>query len=232
MRQASSFFKVDQLELSLAEERRVNEEELALLEERMTEDNQRLRDANNTLKYQLQALLQFDQDSTSTDPPTPSVITYDAVTARGTPALIGFADFGRDYSKEMRRQAYLSVMEQFFGDDVNHFLGFSDQEWSKDAYSKGCFAVLAPGKMPANFTQMVRAPTNERVIWAGTETATVWMGYMNGAVQAGRRAAGDVLDIYKIEHNLHVPLNHSAALQLSKTLFAILTVLSLALLLI
>lgn len=58
------------------------------------------------------------------------------------------------------------------------------------------------------------------------------MGYMNGAVQAGRRAAGDILDQYKIPHRLHEPLNHCAALQLSKTLFAIVTVISLALLLI
>ena len=32
-----------------------------------------------------------------------------------------------------------------------------------------------------------------RVHWAGTETATEWRGYMNGAVQAGQRAASEVL---------------------------------------
>ena len=32
-----------------------------------------------------------------------------------------------------------------------------------------------------------------RVHWAGTETATEWRGYMNGAVQAGQRAACEVL---------------------------------------
>ena len=29
--------------------------------------------------------------------------------------------------------------------------------------------------------------------WAGTETATVWNGYMDGAVQSGQRAAAEVL---------------------------------------
>jgi monoamine oxidase len=29
--------------------------------------------------------------------------------------------------------------------------------------------------------------------WAGTETATEWSGYMDGAVQSGKRAAGEVL---------------------------------------
>ena len=32
-----------------------------------------------------------------------------------------------------------------------------------------------------------------RIHWAGTETATVWTGYMDGAVQSGKRAAAEVL---------------------------------------
>ena len=30
--------------------------------------------------------------------------------------------------------------------------------------------------------------------WAGTESARVWKGYMDGAVQSGLRAADEVLD--------------------------------------
>ena len=32
-----------------------------------------------------------------------------------------------------------------------------------------------------------------RIHWAGTETATVWSGFMNGAIQSGTRAANEVL---------------------------------------
>lgn len=32
-----------------------------------------------------------------------------------------------------------------------------------------------------------------RVFFAGTETATIWSGYMNGAVEAGERAAREIL---------------------------------------
>jgi monoamine oxidase len=31
------------------------------------------------------------------------------------------------------------------------------------------------------------------VYWAGTETATEWSGYMDGAVQSGERAAKEAL---------------------------------------
>merc|ERR1719239_1551427 len=35
--------------------------------------------------------------------------------------------------------------------------------------------------------------THDRVHFAGTESATVWCGFMNGAVQSGLRAATEVL---------------------------------------
>src|SRR5204862_228195 len=39
----------------------------------------------------------------------------------------------------------------------------------------------------------IRKPVH-RVHWAGTETSTYWMGYMDGAVRSGERAATEVLD--------------------------------------
>lgn len=42
------------------------------------------------------------------------------------------------------------------------------------------------------FWGAIRAPLG-RVHWAGTETATRWTGYMAGAVEAGERAADEVL---------------------------------------
>jgi monoamine oxidase len=50
---------------------------------------------------------------------------------------------------------------------------------------------MPPGVM-IEYGQALRAPVG-RIHWAGTETATVWTGYMDGAVQAGKRAAGEAL---------------------------------------
>ena len=49
-----------------------------------------------------------------------------------------------------------------------------------------------PGTWTA-YGRALREPVG-RVHWAGTETATRWMGYFDGAIQAGHRAAGEVLD--------------------------------------
>ena len=42
------------------------------------------------------------------------------------------------------------------------------------------------------FGSAIREPFG-RVHWAGTETATYWTGYMDGAVRSGKRSAGEVL---------------------------------------
>ncbi|KAF7250938.1 Amine oxidase [flavin-containing] [Varanus komodoensis] len=41
-------------------------------------------------------------------------------------------------------------------------------------------------------TMIIREPVG-RIFFAGTETATEWSGYMEGAVQAGERAAREIL---------------------------------------
>ena len=42
----------------------------------------------------------------------------------------------------------------------------------------------------------IRQP-HGRIHWAGTETASKWMGYVDGAIRSGERAAEEVLVKYK-----------------------------------
>jgi monoamine oxidase len=52
--------------------------------------------------------------------------------------------------------------------------------------------VLGPGTLTA-YGPALREHVG-RIHWAGTETATYWNGYMDGAVSAGERAAREVLE--------------------------------------
>jgi monoamine oxidase len=52
-------------------------------------------------------------------------------------------------------------------------------------------SVLSPGTL-LDFGEAIRRPEG-RIHWAGTETATYWNGYMDGAVRAGERAAAEAL---------------------------------------
>ena len=70
--------------------------------------------------------------------------------------------------------------------------GYADKDWTAEPYSRGCYAgVPTPGTWTA-YGRALREPIG-RIHWAGTETATRWMGYFDGAIQAGKRAAGEVL---------------------------------------
>jgi monoamine oxidase len=69
---------------------------------------------------------------------------------------------------------------------------YVEKDWSAEPYSRGCYAgVLGPGAW-TGYGRLLREPVG-RIHWAGTETATRWMGYMDGAIQSGRRAAAEAL---------------------------------------
>ena len=46
--------------------------------------------------------------------------------------------------------------------------------------------------MLLDYGEAIRAPIG-RIHWAGTETATYWNGYMDGAVRSGERVAKEIL---------------------------------------
>ena len=60
---------------------------------------------------------------------------------------------------------------------------------------------MCPPGFLTNFGKVLRQPIG-RMFFAGTETATQWSGYMDGAIQAGERAAREVLnDLGRIGKN-------------------------------
>ena len=66
-------------------------------------------------------------------------------------------------------------------------------QWAAEEWSGGGPDLeLRPGRLDRDAAPALRRPEG-RLHWAGTETATVWSGYMEGALQAGERAAGEVL---------------------------------------
>ncbi|KAH9378500.1 hypothetical protein HPB48_022206 [Haemaphysalis longicornis] len=65
------------------------------------------------------------------------------------------------------------------------------KNWLEEQYSGGCYVSTFPTGVISKYGRTIREPFG-RVYFAGTETATSWPGYMNGAVQAGERAAREV----------------------------------------
>ncbi|HEV7535937.1 MAG TPA: FAD-dependent oxidoreductase [Acidimicrobiia bacterium] len=128
----------------------------------------------------------------------PVTVMFDASPAGGTPGvLLGFIDGDdaralSDQSDAARATAALKSYATYFGAQAANPRTYFDQVWDKEIYTGGCPVGLMPPGVMIEYGPALRAPVG-RVHWAGTETATVWTGYMDGAVQAGQRAAGEAL---------------------------------------
>ncbi|NED50353.1 amine oxidase, partial [Micromonospora aurantiaca] len=93
---------------------------------------------------------------------------------------------------DARRDALREALAAIFGPAAARPDDLVEYDWSADEWTRGCFCgVLPPGAWCA-YGPELRTPVG-RVHWAGTETATRWSGYLEGAVTAGERAAAEAL---------------------------------------
>jgi monoamine oxidase len=66
----------------------------------------------------------------------------------------------------------------------------SVHRWELDSWSRGAFAVFHPGQMTAMMPDIARP--EDRLHFAGEHTSH-WMGWMEGALESGERAAREIL---------------------------------------
>jgi monoamine oxidase len=124
---------------------------------------------------------------------------FDNTPPEGTPGvLMGFhgGHSWRQYANNPvgRRAGALADFAQAFGERCLNPIDYFEQDWTSEQYSRGCpVSVVAPGVV-TEFLPNLTVPFL-RTHWAGTETATYWNGYMDGAISSGQRAAGEVLEL-------------------------------------
>lgn len=93
--------------------------------------------------------------------------------------------------QEARRAEAIRTAVACFGEEASRPIEFIDKSWTEEEFSRGCYAgTMTPGTW-TTFGHALRPPVG-RIHWAGTETATFWNGYVEGAIQAGERAAHEV----------------------------------------
>ena len=93
---------------------------------------------------------------------------------------------------EERRRAVLECFARFFGPEALGPRGYAECDWGAEPHARGGYAGLPVPGFLLDHGPALREPVG-RVHWAGTETATRWNGYMDGAIESGRRAARAVL---------------------------------------
>ncbi|QEC49994.1 FAD-dependent oxidoreductase [Baekduia soli] len=94
-----------------------------------------------------------------------------------------------------RRAAVLDDFVRFTGDERARTPDeFIEKDWTTETWTRGCPVGHFGGGADAVLARhgaWLRKPVG-RVHFAGTETADHWLGYMDGAVRAGERAATEV----------------------------------------
>jgi monoamine oxidase len=84
----------------------------------------------------------------------------------------------------------LDTLVRCYGEQAESPLGINVTNWYQEPFISGCHGFAPPGVL-GDCGEALRDPIGP-IHWAGTDTADVWINHMDGAVQAGERAAEEV----------------------------------------
>ncbi len=98
---------------------------------------------------------------------------------------------------EQRRAEVIRCLTGAFGLEANTPLEYVEKNWTEERYSLGCYTgTLGPGAL-TQFGPTLREPVG-RLFFAGTESSSIWAGYIEGALRSGARAAAEVRRYLKV----------------------------------
>jgi monoamine oxidase len=129
---------------------------------------------------------------------SPIEMTLDASPSSGTPGVLAAFGFGPHartlgaLDAEERRRVVLATLVDRFGPRAGQPVHYEELDWAEERWSRGCYMAHMPPGVLTRFGRALRAPVG-RIHWAGTETATVSHGTIDGAIRSGERAAAEVL---------------------------------------
>jgi monoamine oxidase len=128
----------------------------------------------------------------------PVKLTFDNSPPDGSPGvLLGFLEGGRARElgrlpADQRRAAVIDCFGRLFGPRGRSPQGYVERLWAEEEWTRGCYGCHMPTGAWTAYGPALRAPIGP-IHWAGAEVATVWSGYMDGAVRSGESAAAEAL---------------------------------------
>jgi monoamine oxidase len=138
-----------------------------------------------------------------TDKDVPQLVYDNSPKDGSSGILLGFTEgvAAREWmmaTPDERQAAGVETLVQAFGDHARDLREYVEFSWVAEEFSRGCYAGTMPPGAWSSFGKALKQPVG-RIHWAGTETATNWNGYVEGAMQSGERAAAEALDALGLE---------------------------------
>jgi monoamine oxidase len=141
----------------------------------------------------------------------PVKVMFDNSPPDGSPGvLLGFLEgeharrLGRLPAEE-RRRVVVDGLARIFGPRAAQPERFIERSWAEEEWTRGCYGCYMPTGAWTSYGDALRAPIGP-LHWAGAETATVWSGYMDGAVRSGERTAAEVVAALGGARDRDIPL--------------------------
>lgn len=138
----------------------------------------------------------FSGEAASGDGPVS--VTFDQCSEDGKTAcmlaFIGgkFARTWHRYAPDERKQIVIERLAKYFGPEARKPIAYAELDWCGEQFIGGAPIAIFPTGTLSIHGASLREPIG-RIHWAGTETARQCMGFIEGAVESGQRAADEVL---------------------------------------
>lgn len=111
-------------------------------------------------------------------------------------ALMGFVNEAlRDVSAKERKERILSYLEKYLGKESLSYKEYFEKDWSEDRFTSS--EQLKSVYMSPNYGNPVYQVSymNGKLLFSGTETASQYGGYLEGAVRSGEKAANMLVQL-------------------------------------
>jgi monoamine oxidase len=120
---------------------------------------------------------------------------------RGTPGIITMLAGGAasDATNELVGREGVGALARsldWLGSSNAELIGAHHISWDADPCARGGYAFFDPSFPPA-LRSWLAQPCG-RIFFAGEHTSQAWQGYMNGAVESGRRAAAEIMATHRL----------------------------------
>lgn len=128
----------------------------------------------------------------------PAVMVHDVSPATNTEGALACLIAGNAAShwgaqpRGERLRALVQQLSGWLGNEAGAYRGMIERDWNGERWNRGSIGFMPPGT--SSFVHSINMSVG-RIHWAGSEASSQWTGTLEGAVDAGERAAAEVITL-------------------------------------